>query len=140
MFIDLVKFPIESERLQWNVRQVLRDLYQEPHLLMRLKLTGTHFPQRALEPFVTVGKIHSRFVEIADDGLSACAYFDKPLPHEGRIEFGYGKETLLRFPKPFDHEAVELLDPERLPENTRNVERFFGKESNPSSMGPGTLY
>ena len=126
MFMDLVDFPIESERLRWEARLVVHDLNQEPHLLMRVKLTGTHFPQRALEPFVVVGKAHSRFVTISDDGLSACAYFDEQLPKGGRIEFGYGTDVLLRFPRAFDREEVELLDPKRLPSNTHFMKRFLG--------------
>ena len=129
MFWDLIDFPIESERLRWEARLVVRDLDQNPHLLMRIKLTGTHFPQRALKPFVVVGKVRSLFVSIADDGLSACAYFDQPLPPGDRIEFGYGMEVLLRFPRAFSHEAVELLDPKRLPNNTRSIERFLERDN-----------
>ncbi len=92
---------------------------------MRIRLTGTHFPQRALEPFVVVGKVRSRFVEIADDGLSANAYFDRPPPQRGRIEFGYGEDILLRFPRAFDKGVAKLLDAERLPKKTRFVDRFF---------------
>lgn len=125
MFTDLIDFPIESERLHWEARQVLRDLNKEPHVLLRIKLTGTYFPQRALEPFVIVGKVRSRFVEIADDGLSACAYFDEQLKHGGRIEFGYGRKILLRLPGAFDVETVKTLDLERIPRNTRLIERFF---------------
>ncbi len=128
MFADLIDFPIESERLRWEARQVLRDLHQEPHLLMRLKLTGTYFPQRALEPFVIVGKVRSRFVEITDDGLSANAYFDEPLPEGEKPEFGYGEEVLLRFPRAFDNDAFQPLDPERLPRNTRFTARFLGDQ------------
>jgi len=127
MFRDLIDFPIESERLRWEARLVVRDLNQQPHLLVRIRLTGTHFPDRALEPFVVVGKVRSRFVNIADDGLSADAYFDEPVPQGGRIEFGYGAEVLLRLPRAFDSEAVELLDLKRLPSNTRFIERFLGK-------------
>ena len=125
MFMDLVDFPIESERLRWEARLVVRDLYQEPYLFLRLKLTGTLFPHRALEPFVIVGKVRSRFVTIADDGLSACAYFDQPVPEGSRIEFGYGNDILLRLPRAFDPQAVEILDPKLLPRDTHFIERFF---------------
>jgi hypothetical protein len=128
VFTDLVDFPIESKRLRWAARMVVRDLYQKPHLFMRLKLTGTLFPLRAAVPFVTVGKIHSRFVTIADDGLSACAYFDKPLPQGGRIEFGYEPDALLRFPRAYDHEQAEVLDPKLLPRSTHFLEVFFGPQ------------
>jgi hypothetical protein len=127
MFGDLIDFPIESERLKWEARLVVRDLNQEPHLMMRIKIAGTHFPERAIEPFVRVGKVRSLFVAIAEDGLSANAYFNEPLPEGGRVEFGYGARVLLRFPRPFDRELVRLLDPKRLPKNTRFVERFLGQ-------------
>ncbi len=126
MFMDLVDFPIESDRLYWEARLVVRDLNQEPHLLMRITLTGTHFPHRALKPFVAVGEVRSLFVSIAEDGLSAHAYFDKPLPQGSRIEFGYGEQALLRFPGPFDPHGIRPLDRKRLPSNTRLVERFLG--------------
>ena len=125
MFEDLIKYPIENERLKWEARMIIRDLDQVPHLFMRLKLTGTHFVQRALEPFVTIGKVRSRFVTISDDGLSACAYFDKQLPKGEPILFGYGMEVMLRFSKAFHHDEAVLLDPKRLPANTHNVKIFF---------------
>jgi hypothetical protein len=127
MFKDLIDFPIESERLRWEACLVVRDLNQEPHLLMRIMLTGTHFPERALEPFVIVGKVRSLFVSIADDGLSARAYFDEPVQDGSRIEFGYGTEVLLRFPRAFERKGIKLLDPKRLPSNTRFIERFLSE-------------
>jgi hypothetical protein len=127
MFRDLIEYPIESERLQWEARQVIRDLYHEPHLLLRLKLTGTQFMHLSEEPFVVVGGTRSRFVKIAEDGSAACAYFDEPLPLRGRIEFGYGNDILLRFPRTFDTGSVKRLDPKKLPKNTKLLERFHGK-------------
>ena len=127
MFMDLIEFPIVSERLKWEARMVVRDLDHEPHLLIRIKISGTHFQLRALAPFVSVGKVRSRFVTIADDGLSACAYFDQPLPARATIEFGYGGDTFLRFHKLFDSGAFALLDQKRIPKNTKFTERFFGQ-------------
>jgi hypothetical protein len=111
VFTDLISFPIENERLNWEARQVLRKLDQGSRVLTRLKLTGTFFPQYAQKPpFVAVGKVRSRFVRFAGDGLSAYAYFDAPLPGDGRVEFGYGKQAMLRFPKTFAWDDVEFLD------------------------------
>lgn len=129
MFSDLIKFPIESVNLNWEARQVVHDLFGEPHMLMRLKLTGTQFTPRALEAFVTVGKVRSLFVIFAEDELSASAYFDRPLPEGGTVEFGYEHEVLLRFPGEFRADAFERLDVTRLPKNTRLVDRFFGDET-----------
>lgn len=129
MFANLIKFPIESDNLNWEARQMVRDLHGEPNLLMRLKLTGTQFSPRAEEAFVTVGEIRSLFVIFAEDELSASAYFDRPLLEGGTIEFGYGYEALLRFPGEFSAGAFERLDVKRLPKNTRLVDRFFGDET-----------
>lgn len=125
---DLIDLPIETDRVDWEARQVVRDLYGEPHLLDRLTLTGTRFEHRALEPYVAVGDVRSRFVEISEDGLRADAYFDEPIPGDGTIEFGYGDEPVLRIRRRFDREDVRRLDPERLPEKTRLVGRFFDRD------------
>jgi hypothetical protein len=118
MFTDLIEYPIESSRLRWEARQVVRDLHQVPHLLLRLKLAGTYFPQRALEPWVRIGRLRSRFVQIAPDGLSASAYFDR-LPRGGTVELGYGPDVLLRFPERFGAEPLRALEVKRLPPNVR---------------------
>jgi|ERR1700736_2134925 len=118
MFSDLIEYPIESPKLRWEARQVVRDLHHQPHVLLRLKLTGTHFPQRALEPWVQVGRVRSRFVQIAPDGLSATAYFDR-LPRGGAVELGYGPDVYLRFSQPFVAEPVHALDVKRLPANVK---------------------
>ena len=113
MFDNLIQKPITSEQLTWNSRQVLRDLDGAPHLFARVELKGTHFPERALEPFVRVGKLRSRFVRLAHDGQSVRAYFDRPPTDGGTVEFGYGDEVLLRW------------GPKRWPPGTKLVERFF---------------
>jgi hypothetical protein len=125
MFRDLIDFPIESNRLHWEARLVVRDIDQEPHLFLRLKLTGTYFPQRAQIPFVAVGKVRARLIIIPEDGLSVRAYFDEPLPLGGKIVFGYGPNALLRFSEPFNQEEVSMLDAKRLPTNIQNINRFY---------------
>jgi len=128
MFDDLIEYPIVSNRLQWEARQVVRDLYQKPHLLMRIKLTGTRFPQRAEEPFMCVGELRSRFAVIAEDGQSVRAYFDESLPPEGMVDFGYGDRVLLRAARLFSSSEAEVLDIKRLPPKTRFMDRFFGRD------------
>ncbi len=128
MFRDLIKYPIEHERLRWEAKYVVKDLWGKPHLLLRLKLTGTRFQERALEPLVTVGDARSLFVEISKDGLAAYAYFDKPVPSRAVIEFGYGYGPLLRFKGDVTSKAIGILDPKLLPKGTKYVERFFPRE------------
>ena len=55
MFNELIDWPIESDRLHWQASHVLRDLHGGVQLLFRLTLTGTHFPERGAEPFMSVG-------------------------------------------------------------------------------------
>jgi hypothetical protein len=107
-----------NDALRWECRQVVMDLYERPHLLTMIEMTGACFPPMALEPFVTVGKVRSRFVRIAEDSRTARAYFDRSLPPEGEIEFGYGHEVLHRLPRRFTDDSIERLDLARLPEGT----------------------
>ena len=124
MFSDLIDWPITSDRLQWEGRQVLRDWAGEPHLFFRLTLSGTFFPERSLEPFAQIGTLRSRFVLIAADGLSASAYFDEPPPSEGVVEFGYGSQVCLRCGRNFDGGTMVRLNRQLLPPNVRNLDRF----------------
>lgn len=126
MFTDLIDYPIETDRIDYEVAHKLRDLDDTPHLLTRVKLTGTEFPHRALEPYVRVGDVESRFVDISDDGTVARAYFDQPLPEGGTIEFGYGAEPpRVRLRHGIRLKDLTPLDSDRLPDDTRFVDRFF---------------
>jgi hypothetical protein len=122
MFIDLIEFPIVSGRLQWDAREVVQDLFGRPHLLLRIRLVGTHFPHRALEPFLRVGGVVSRFAQISDDGLSVSGYFDRPVENGRPVEFGYGAQVLLRTGRPFSQERAPRLDRGRLPTGVRLFE------------------
>ena len=124
MFSELIDWPIASERLKWEARHVLRDLPGGPHLLFRIRLTGAHFPERGAEAFVRVGRIRSRFVEIASDGLSLTAYFDQPPPSEGIVEMGYGHRVFLRCARPFDLGLGGRLQRALLPPGVRNLDVF----------------
>ncbi len=131
MFTDLIEYPIESRKLKFNARQVLRDFDDKPHLLLRLKLEGTRFPQRALLPFVIAnGELLAYHTEIAEDELSVRAYFDRPIPEGSRIEFGYGKQIYLRFPASFSMKGVDQLDRKKLPEKVQFLENFPMTETN----------
>ena len=128
MFTDLIEFPIESQKLKWESKVVVREITEGPRLYIRLKLTGTRFPLFNTIPFVRVGRAVTHFIDIAEDGLSANAYFDQALPESGVVEFGYDNQTLLRFPLRYSEEGVLRLDQERLPEKLRYQDRLFRAE------------
>ncbi len=128
MLMDLIDLPVVTDKVTWEARQVLRDMGEKPrpHILLRVELSGTYFEQRALEPYVRVGKVRSLFVEISGDGLTARAYFDRPLPSEGMIEFGYGDEAVFRVRRPFEPDEARVLDLKLLgKKKVMFVERFF---------------
>lgn len=128
MFLDLIDLPIRSDKLSWSARQVVRDIDGEPHLMLRVSLRGTRFEHRALGPFVRAGELETRMVKIADDGLTAHAYFDRPIRSDATIEFGYEDTAYLRFPGRYAGRLVRSLDFERIPKGTRFVERFRDQE------------
>lgn len=126
MFTDLIDYPIETDRIDYDVRHVLRDVDDVPTLFTRVTLSGTEFVQRALEPYVRVGDVESAFVEITEDGTTAKAYFDRPLGEGETVEFGYGAEDpLVRLRHGIRLKDLAALDPRRLPDRTRFVDRFF---------------
>jgi hypothetical protein len=125
MFQNLITYPIESPLLKWESKIVVRDHDREARLYLRLRLTGTTFPIFNSIPFVQVGKVKARFVDIADDGLSVKAYFDTALPNEGGVEFGYDDQVLLHFPNPYHSRHVTRLDNSRLPKHLQYQEVFF---------------
>jgi len=126
MFANLVRYPIENDLLQWESKVVVRDHEEAPRLFVRLKLTGTEFPIFDTIPFVRIGSVSARFVDIADDRTSVKAYFDTAPPARGRIEFGYDDQVLLRFPRGFTRAQVARLDEARLPPALRYQGKLFG--------------
>lgn len=113
MYTDLIKYPIRHEALTWGAREVLVDVDNRPQLFLRVKLTGTEFPMRALIPQVWVGRVYARTVVVDEDRRAVRAYFDKR-PGRGRLYFGHLGRAELDF-GPFSPGRVERLDPERLP-------------------------
>jgi len=126
LLTQIPTLPLEDSRLQWEARQVLRDRRGEPHMFLRIRLKGGLFPRRGVAPFAQIGAVRSAFVEISRDEESAYAYFDRPLTDGAAVEFGYGREVLLRFGRRFCNADLGRLDRRVIPPGTRNVDRFFG--------------
>lgn len=127
MFANLIRYPIESDLLQWESKVVVRDHEQIPRLYVRIKLTGTEFPMFDTIPFVRIGSVNARFVEIAENLSSVKAYFDTAPPARGHVEFGYDDQVLLRFPRGFTRAQVARLDEARLAPALRYQGKLFGQ-------------
>lgn len=108
--------PPQGQEVRWAAREVVTDLFDRPHLMLRITITGPHFPHRALEPWVTVGEARSHFVRISPDGMRADAYFDVDAVPDGEMRMGHGPDVELIVPERFTPRRIERLDRARLPE------------------------
>src|ERR1044071_3781735 len=87
------------EQVEWHAREVVKELNDRPHLLVRLEISGPHFPQRAAEPCVRILEgwrvvARSWFADISDDGRRLLGYFAVDVPRGDAGEFGYGAEVM----------------------------------------------
>lgn len=112
---DIIRPPELPKRVTANVKEVVRDRDRRPHVFIRVRLSGWHFPQRAPEPFLVIGKEVSKFVLIGQDGRTADAYFDVNVPTANRVSFGYGTRVSWDFDVAIDLGRTERLDRRRLP-------------------------
>jgi hypothetical protein len=113
---DIIRLPDPGDNVQLELREVVIELDRRPHVFMRARLTGWLFQHRAEEAFLLVGDVVSRFVRIAPDGLSADAFFDKPLPRVRDVSFGYGRTVAWEFKATVNERRVKRLDRARLPD------------------------
>ncbi len=92
---------VRDRDFSWTAREVLREIQDRPHLLLRIDVEGPHFPERALVPFVRVvsGRrvVTALMTEIDDSQTQLRAYFATDVAFKGRLEFGYGSEVLGSF-------------------------------------------
>lgn len=111
-------YQIPVRELTWHAQEVVRVVDRKPHLVVRITVTGGHFPQRALVPFIRIMEGEKQvardwFTEIGEDG-SLIAYFQTDMPKSGVLEYGYFPEILGRIPLRFDANAIKRLDRKRL--------------------------
>jgi hypothetical protein len=101
-----------------EMREVLTDFRDEPHVFIRVRLTGWRFPHRVTEPFALIGDLVSHHVVISRDGTQADAYFDAAPPAATVLSFGYGNVITWDFPFPKRPMKVVRLDRHNLPGGT----------------------
>lgn len=110
---------VRQPEFRWTGREVVRELNDRPHLLLRVEIRGAYFPLRAPEPFIRIvreeGTVESWFAEVAEDHAALRGYFPPGTDTDGILEFGYGAKVMGRVGQPFTPKAVERLDRTRLP-------------------------
>lgn len=113
-----------------RAKEVVRVLDDRPHLLVRVEVSGNHFPHRAPEAFVMiqVGEqeyFKDAFTEVSPDNTKLVGYLPVDLPPAGEVVFGYGDEIWGTVPGRLEREAVDRLERERLPKEIVVVDRKF---------------
>ncbi|HYR11397.1 MAG TPA: hypothetical protein VEQ60_26685 [Longimicrobium sp.] len=111
---------VRQPEFSWTGREVVREINDGPHLLLRVEIRGGYFPLRAPEPFVRIiredGTVEeSWFAEVAEDHTALRGYFAPATDTAGVLEFGYGHQVMGRTSQSFAPKAVERLDRARLP-------------------------
>lgn len=89
---------VRDRDFSWRAREVLREVENRPHLLLRVDIHGPHFPERGVAPFMRLvagrKKVTALMTEIDDSQTHLRGYFPTDLAVKGRFEFGYASEVL----------------------------------------------
>lgn len=112
---DIIRLPDPRKSVKAELREVVRDVKEKPHVFVRVRLTGWHFPRQAPEPFMVIGDAVSKFVILDPDGNAAEGFFDTMVPSGRMVSFGYGKIISWDFPVTINPRNVRLLERSRLP-------------------------
>jgi hypothetical protein len=112
---QIIRLPDPRKDVKIEVREVVHQVAERPHIFIRVRLSGWHFPERALEPFMVIGEAVSKFVIISDEGATADAYFDTRPQAAKRVSFGYGNIVSWDFDVPVNPSRIKALDREKLP-------------------------
>lgn len=114
-FKQIIRLPDPRENVKVELREVVRDVENKPQVFIRIRLSGWHFPERAPEPFLLIGKSVSKFVIIGADGSTADAYFDVKPRGAKRVSFGYGETVSWDFDVNVAFGRLARLDRAKLP-------------------------
>jgi hypothetical protein len=135
--MDIFDGPLDSpdfSEITWDASEVVHELDDRPHLLLRIRLEGRAFPQLDAQPFVRVlgrrASAESWFARVAEDQTSLSGYFAVDgLRSAGMIEWGYGSSVWGRLAGRFDPRATRRLDRSRLPQDlVLATERFIQRK------------
>lgn len=96
-----------------RAREVIRELGKEAYVILRVGISGPHFPHRDAYPFVRIvndtGVQESLMAEISADQKELRGYFPIDVKLSGRAEFGYASQVIGTVP-------IERVESERLDE------------------------
>ena len=123
------------KRYKAVAKEVVRELNGRPHLVVRIEVSGDHFPDRDAQPFVIirVGRqkyFKDLFTEVSPDNSGLVGYFPVHIPPKGEIAFGYGDEIWGFVEGGLTAEQVTRLDRKKLPKEIVIADEEFVKRLN----------
>jgi hypothetical protein len=127
-FEQIIRIPEPVMKVKAEVREVVHDVNNKPHVFIRVRLSGWHFPQRAPEPFMVIGRVVSKFVLIGPGEAYADGYFDVRPPRARQVSFGYGNTISWDFAVAVDPPKVPALDKKRLPKGVIQLRALSSSE------------
>ena len=131
--MDIIYKLRQPKEFKASAKEVVKELNGKPHLLVRIQVSGDHFPHRAAHPFVMIRTgdrqyFKDLFTEVAADNSSLIGYLPVHIPPRGEIAFGYG-DTIWGFvPGTFTAQEVSRLDRQKLPKDIVVVDEEFLKD------------
>lgn len=118
----------EEPKYVVDSKEVIKIIDDKPHLLLRIKISGTNFPHRAKEPVVRIMYSKEKFAvswfaKVSDDNKSLNAYFPVDTDISEWIEYGYGNVIHCKINEKFDPNKIYRLDREKMIDDTVIVTR-----------------
>lgn len=105
---------------QLEAAEILKEIGEQPHLLLRISMRGGYFPHRNAGAFARIKERQMTFdalyCEIDDDERGFRAYFATDVPLYGTLSVGFENVVTAEFdleqlqlqPKSLDEERIEM--------------------------------
>jgi hypothetical protein len=102
-----------------DAAEILKEIGEQPHILLRIGIRGGHFPHRNAAAFARIQDkrktIHALYCEIDEDELGFRAYFATDVPLSGILHVGFGNDVVAEFelerlkvePRKLDERRIE---------------------------------
>jgi hypothetical protein len=109
-------------RYQVDAAEILKEIGEQPHMLLRISIRGGNFPHRNAPAFARIqdqrNTLHALYCEIDDDESGFRAYFATDIALKGILSVGFESDVVAEF----ELERLKL-EPEKL--EVRRIEIPF---------------
>jgi hypothetical protein len=88
-------------RYQVDAAETLKEIGEQPHMLLRIGIRGGHFPHRNAPAFARIhdqgNMLHALYCEIDDDESGFRAYFATDVALKGVLSVGFENDVVAEF-------------------------------------------